>query len=287
MARVTLLQPGLFTSIQDTGRYGFSSLGVPSAGAMDQYAHSMANLLLGNPAEAACLEITQSGPVLEFSDETIVLFSGAITPVSLNKGAWKQANHHWLSISKGDVLQIGYLKHGLRSYMAIKGGFYSEFILRSRSQSKGITPHERLLKFDTVSYDSNPLPVTFPTTRVKPAYPWINDSPIDVYPGPEFSLLNEEVQGQIFQNRYTISLHSNRMAIILEERLPNHLPQILTHPVFPGTVQLTPAGKLILLMRDAQVTGGYPRIFQIKEEHLNYLGQMSIGATFRFSLKTF
>lgn len=284
MAKVTILQPGLFTSIQDMGRFGYGSWGISSSGAMDQLSLLMANSVLGNPPDAACLEITQSGPTLQFSDTTIILFAGAATPILLNEGPVHLTNHQWLYIQKKDILKIGYLKNGLRSYMAILGGFQSEVKFGSRSQSKGITKYEKLGKLDTVSYDPIVHPSVKPTSKVKPTFPWIHIKTIKVYPGPEFSHLNNDERDILLSKSFTISPTSNRMAIQLEERLPNNVDPILTSPVFPGSIQLTPAGKLLILMREAQVTGGYPRILHVKEEDLNLLSQMNIGSTFKFHL---
>lgn len=286
MAKVTVLKPGLYTSLQDRGRFGYSAWGIPSSGAMDLLSLQMANKLLGNHPDACCLEITQAGPTLQFSDDSIILFSGAATPVLLNEGPVHLTNHQWLPIRKGDTLKIGYLKRGLRSYMAIKGGFQSELILGSRSQSKGITPNEKINKLDTISYDGVSHPYEIPTSKVKPSFPWASKIKIEVYPGPEYSLLNEEDQKLLLSKSYTISPYSNRMAIQLEEKLPNSIDPILTSPVFPGTIQLTPAGKLIILMREAQVTGGYPRILHVKEKELNLLAQMQVGTGFKFNISS-
>jgi len=286
MAKVTVLNPGLYTSLQDMGRYGYSAWGIPASGAMDQLSLLMANKLLGNSPDACCLEITLSGPTLHFSHGTIILFAGAATPVLLNEGPVHLTNLQWLPIKKGDTLKIGYLKRGLRSYMAIKGGFQSELIYGSRSQSKGITPNERINKLDTISYDSISQPFEIPTSKVKPTFPWAKKTKLDVYPGPEFQLLNNDEQNILLHNSYTISQYSNRMAIQLEERMSNTIDPILTSPVFPGSIQLTPAGKLLILMREAQVTGGYPRILHVKEEELNLLAQMPVGSQFKFNINS-
>lgn len=284
MAKVTVLKPGLYTSLQDRGRFGYSSWGIPTSGAMDLLSLRMANKALGNHPDACCLEITQSGPTLHFSEDTVILFAGAATPVLLNEGPVHLTNLQWLPIKKGDTLKIGYLKMGLRSYMAIYGGFQSELIFGSRSQSKGITPNEKINKLDTISYDAVIHTIEIPTSKIKPSFPWSNKMEIGVYPGPEYSLLKKEEQVKLLNFSYSISQYSNRMAIQLEERMSNAIDPILTSPVFPGTIQLTPAGKLLILMRECQVTGGYPRILHVREEELNLLSQMPIGSRFKFNL---
>lgn len=284
MAKITIHQAGLFTSIQDEGRNGFSGWGIPTSGAMDQISYRLANKLLNNPPDAACLEITLSGPTLHFSENTVVLFSGAATPVLLNNSPVQLTNLQWLPIQKGDQLKIGYLKNGLRSYMAIKGGIKTDPLFGSRSHSLGISHIDRLNKNDTLQYDAVEGPVDLPTTSVKPSYPWVNKKCIAVYPGPEYSLLSSNEKNSLLTSYFTISQYSNRMAIQLEERFTNQAEQILTSPAFPGTIQLTPAGKLLILMREAQVTGGYPRILHVKEEELGLVAQLPTGTKFRFQL---
>lgn len=283
MGKITFLQPGLYTSVQDLGRPGYAKWGVSPSGAMDLKAFQLANHLLHNPPEAGCLEITQTGPQIQFSDDTIVVFSGASTSVSQNDKSAKVVNHDWLYIKKGDRLKVGLLSKGMRSYMAIQGGFHTEMIFESRSQSLGITSMDRLVKGSIINYP--PLQkATPPLSKVKPAFPWMQQEAIHVYAGPEFSSLHEEEKNLLFSTSYTISQLSNRMAIQLDQNLINKAEQILTSPVFPGTIQLTPSGKLIILMRDAQVTGGYPRILQVKEAHIDLLSQMSPGTKFSFKL---
>jgi allophanate hydrolase subunit 2 len=108
---------------------------------------------------------------------------------------------------------------------------------------------------------------------------------ICVYPLPEYYKLNAEQQAYLGKQFFSISNQSNRMAYQLNETFENELSGIKSTPVMPGTVQLTPEGKLIILMRDAQVTGGYPRIFQVSASSLNVLAQMSANQSLKFQIK--
>jgi len=105
------------------------------------------------------------------------------------------------------------------------------------------------------------------------------------YRGPDWSLLNGELQQQLLKGTFRISTQSNRMGIQLEDLLPNTLPELPTNPVFPGTVQLSSGGKLIVLMRDAGVTGGYPRILQLSEDSISKIAQKRPGEVVRFHLE--
>ena len=107
---------------------------------------------------------------------------------------------------------------------------------------------------------------------------------MEVFKGPEFEYLTLEQQAQLFNNKLTISNLNNRMAYQFKEPLKNNLNPIITSQVLPGTVQLTPSGNLIVLMRDCQTTGGYPRILQLKETSINVLSQKMTGQTLQFKL---
>jgi biotin-dependent carboxylase-like uncharacterized protein len=281
MSEITVLSPGYFTTVQDLGRYGFAHLGVPVAGAMDRISLQLANHLLHNPANTAGLEMTMVGPTLQFDEETQIILCGADGSI-LHNGNSKRINQI-LPIRQGDVLEIADFKFGQYMYLAIKGGIISEIILNSRSFFPGITQtklvHGDRLKYQKFSESSLPS-----HSHLKARVHNVEISILEVYIGPEISQVSERFLDQLFRRNYTISTHQNRMGIYLNELLPNQMSEILTAPVYPGTVQLTPSGKLILLMRDAQVTGGYPRILQLKEESISKLAQLKPGQSIRFKM---
>ena len=103
-------------------------------------------------------------------------------------------------------------------------------------------------------------------------YDIFNDSEISVYQGPEFNFLSKKQQEEVFKTVFTVGLN-NRMAYQLQETIQNECPSIITSAVLPGTVQLTPSGKLIVLMKDCQTTGGYPRILQLDQKSIIKLAQ--------------
>ena len=107
---------------------------------------------------------------------------------------------------------------------------------------------------------------------------------LEVYPGPEFKILGKIQKKFLLQNIHHVSTLNNRMAFRLEKKLSCRLPEIWTSPVIPGTIQCTPDGSLIILMRDGQVTGGYPRIFQLNRRSINLLSQKTTRSPIRFKL---
>ncbi|WP_028375485.1 biotin-dependent carboxyltransferase family protein [Leeuwenhoekiella sp. MAR_2009_132] len=281
MNEVRVIKPGFYTSIQDLGRRGFSHYGVPVSGVMDSLSAARANLLLNNSKNAAVLEITMTGPELHFKEATQICICGAEFEVYLDNKPISNAKAYY--VSKNAILSFKALKKGFRAYLAVWGGFKSKKVLGSCSFYAGITNTSRLQKDDLLllsaatSKDSAGARVVVDSEQ-------LFSKEIPVYKGPEFDLLPQALQGRLFTIDYTLTPAGNRMAIPFKERLPNTLKGILTGPVLPGTIQLTPGGSLIALMRDCQVTGGYPRVLQIQEIGLCRLSQKTPGMGVRFTL---
>tara|TARA_B100001250_G_scaffold412345_1_gene443301 strand:+ start:711 stop:1550 length:840 start_codon:yes stop_codon:yes gene_type:complete len=277
---IKVIKEGLFSTIQDTGRFGFKNIGVPVSGAMDQSSAKLANLLLGNDESSAVLEMTLVGPTLEFMNDTYISITGADMNPSLNKK--KVLLNKQLFVNKGDILYLSHSSNGMRTYLGIKGGFNSEKKLGSKSFYKGITKSEKLIKNDKIKFDQT---INSPMKTNKN----INDfkinrkSKINVFKGPEFDSLDSNSRDLIFKTHFTIGVN-NRMGYNLVEAIDNKIPSIISSPVMPGTVQLTPSGKLIILCRDCQTTGGYPRILQLDKNSINRLSQKTIGEIINFKL---
>ncbi len=278
-----VIKSGFYTSIQDTGRFGFRAYGVPVSGAMDSYSSQFANAVLGNDKVAAVLEITMTGPTLQFLEPTLISVSGADMSPRLNDKPIHM--NIAVQIHSNDILSFGRLKSGMRTYLAIKGGFLSERILESRSMYKLITPNDRLSDNDTLGYDKYSSGLEHRHAKVKHNKSIKESITIEAYKGPEFNMLPYNMQTHILNADLKISKLNNRMAYQLEPLFKNHLGQILTAPVLPGTVQLTPSGQLIVLMRDCQTTGGYPRVFQLTEEAINSLSQKVTSNNLKIRLK--
>ena len=283
-AKLEVLHPGLFSTIQDFGRRGFQKYGVPCSGAMDRIALKTANLILQNHADAAVLEITQMGPKLKFWEMTTIAISGAYLSPKLNDA--KIENNEVIKVNAGDVLSFGKPELGMRAYLAVLNGFQAEKVLESRSWYAGITEHDRLDKGMILEYLSCDEEKRETHTSVKSKEEYLRSESLEVFPGPEFEQLPETLKNHLLQNKFSIDKNNNRMAIQLSEILENELDPIITGPVLPGTVQLTPGGKLIVLMRDCQTTGGYPRILQLSEKAINMMAQKKAGDRIRFKLKT-
>jgi len=282
MGKISILHPGLYSTIQDLGRFNFRKFGVPQSGVMDSYAAKMCNLILGNSEEKSVLEITQLGPKLKFLEATSISICGAHLSPKINNYAVQ--NNKLLQINKEDVLSFGKRELGCRVYLGIEGGFISEKIMGSFSWYKGITNHETLHKGLTLDYNTSKKQLFNRNASAKIDSEYLKIKTIEAYKGPEYNLLSSAQQKKISCESFQIDKNNNRMAIQLQELLKNSLKPIITGPVLPGTVQLTPSGKLIVLMRDCQTTGGYPRVLQLSENGIITMAQKVMGDEVLFEL---
>lgn len=282
-AYLKILKAGPGTSIQDLGRTQFSQFGVPFSGAMDQQAFAWVNHLLKNQADDAVLEICQPGFKAQFEAPTLICIAGAKAESKLNGDP--VSSFGLIPIRHGDTIEIGAFHQGSILYLGIKGGFQTDKILGSRSWYQGITRDSTAQKNASIPYFTTQEIPPFTYSRAKWSTSYFDVESVEVYPGPEWSLLSENSQKLLSKGFFTLSGLKNRMAIQLEEVIPNSLPEMATAPVYPGTVQLTSGGKLIILMKDAQLTGGYPRILQFPEESLSLLAQKKPNQKIKFLIQ--
>ncbi len=275
-----VLKSGFYTTVQDLGRFNFRNKGVPVSGVMDQLSVFKANTLLENDTMDAVLEITMTGPTLIFEEETYITLAGAEMSATLNNLPIQ--NYKVYQINIGDILSYGRLDKGFRGYLAVKGGFRLQSILSSFSLYRPITRENRLKDGDVVPFEYNKL--FKPKILEIKVDSFLEETVLEVYRAPEYDLLQEEQLAQLFDGDFTVAKENNRMAYQLEECIDGHAINMLTSATLPGTVQLTPSGKLIVLMKDGQTTGGYPRIFQLSDKAIAILAQKRAGSKIAFKL---
>jgi antagonist of KipI len=277
-----VLEPGLCTLVVDFGRPGYRSLGVPVGGAADRASLAIANALVGNPPNAAALEICLAGPTLQAQVELGCVVYGApfLTTLMRNGAADRIISPGYtFTLNPEDQIQIGATPAGMRAYLAIRGGIQSEKILDSRSSlepiqagmdlpcSPGkIRPRFLLPGMDQLNspWNSSP-PVTWP---------------LRVLEGLQASWFRWE---ELADQEMTVSQASNRMGLRLQGK-PMTVPEreLISEPVCPGSVQVTRDGQCIVLGVDGQTIGGYPKIAQVITADLDHLGQLRPGDRVRF-----
>lgn len=275
-----VLKAGFYTTVQDSGRFNFRNKGVPVSGVMDEMTVFKVNSLLENEVSAAVLEITMTGPTLMFEEESYIALGGAEMSATLNNLPIQ--NYKVYQIEVGDILSFGRLDKGFRSYLGVRGGFTSKEILGSRSFYKPITKVNRLRDNDVVPFIYNKL--FQPKISEIKVDSFLDDYKLEVSKGPEFYLLTDRHLEEIFSKSFTVAHENNRMAYQIKENISSHEMSMLTSATLPGTVQLTPAGKLIVLMKDGQTTGGYPRILQLSDKAICILAQKRGGDKVSFKL---
>ncbi|SFU72504.1 biotin-dependent carboxylase uncharacterized domain-containing protein [Pustulibacterium marinum] len=280
---IKILKASFGLSIQDLGRTNHRTIGVPVSGVMDRYSMKLSNLILNNQETDAVLEITFGGCQLQFEEACQIAITGADfsptldgEPVSMNSA---------LNVPKGAILKFGKRLFGVRTYVAVEQGFQTEKVLESRSMYKGITPFTTSEKETILHAKSNQTKERTSNSAIKVPEKHFTSTSITCFKGPEFDELNDLQKQQLLETKFTISANNSRMGYQLEELLPNDFPSMLTSAVLPGTVQLTPSGKLIVLMRDCQVTGGYPRVLQLTDTAINQLAQKTTGDKFSFDIQ--
>jgi antagonist of KipI len=269
---------GLSDTIQDSGRTGFFKYAVPRSGFMDAQSAKRANTILGNDPNDAVLEMSIQGGIYRFDSPTFVCVSGATMKFTLN-GIDVESNCV-IPIQPEDEIEFSQASEGVYTYLAVKDGFKSSIRMGSRSMHPSLFGVSRLKEGDVIEYISTD---TAPDKIVGNASDVSLSSKMIVYPGPEFTCLKTPEQlGDLFLK---VAGH-NRMGIrvLPSTYLHRRHSTIKSSVVFPGIVQLTPSGELIVLHRDCQVTGGYPRVLLTNEKGLNQIAQIRQGATIQFEL---
>ena len=296
---VSVLKPGLLSTLQDAGRPGYAGIGVGRAGAMDAPAWRLANALVGNRGGEAALECTLFGPSLRFEHAAWIALTGA--PIQAHVGASELPPWTACHIPAGSVLQLGGMAIGCRSYLAVRGGFDVAPVLGSRSSDlHARLGHEagRALRAGDVLPIGNPSgPLGHAVHDTTHALPWRLDpqpwfdfalAPITLFRGSHWAQLDDDSQVRLYDADFSVGTDSNRTASrldgqILRLRAPL---EMISEAALPGTVQLPPSGQPIVLMAEAPVTGGYPRIGQIAAVDLPRLAQRRPGDAVCFRYDT-
>lgn len=294
MAGLRVVKPGLLTTVQDRGRWGFQAAGVPVAGPMDPYSHRLANALVGNDADAATLEVTLIGPDLEFEDERVVAVVGAEFQLTLD-GRTITCGLPFM-VASGSRLRFEERRRGARAYVAIAGGIATAPVFGSRAthlismmggvEGRALRAGDRLPLGDP-KRDERRVGSLVParTDSATLALPGGHAS-VRVLPGPQHEYFTLDALDALQSAPYTIGRDSDRMGFRLAGPPLTHArgADIISDATPLGAIQVPASGQPILLMADRQTAGGYPKIATVISADISIAGQLGPGDTIAFSV---
>ncbi len=285
MNSAVVLSPGLFTTVQDAGRFGFLESGISPAGVMDDFSFRAANLLVGNQPDKAVLEATLIGPSLRFQGKCLIAVTGGEAEIRLNENAFPL----WQSVlvEAGDVLSFAPMRRGCRLYIAFAGGIAIPDDLGSKStcckaQIGGL--HGRPLR----TGDELPLAENANTAVLAARAELVPDFParvsLRVILGPQEDAFTPQGIQTFLSGDYTVTPVSDRMGYRLEgpQIEQSAGADIISDGIVMGAVQVPAGGQPIIMMADRQTTGGYTKIAAVITADLPLLAQARPGDTICF-----
>lgn len=294
-------KPGLLSTFQDLGRYGFQYLGVSVTGAMDTLAHQMANRIVGNHRDHASLEMTLIGPQLTFTAPCCITLSGGDMQATLDDKRLV-VNRPYI-VRRGQILNTQPTQIGARTYLAVYGGFAIEPIMHSEStdlRSKFGGWHGRALQKEDVIAIHQPLPDDESVLNAIEILLWQTQlylsrelnipSPhrqtLRVIKSNQWADFTDDSLHHFLKSSWRVSTQSERMGYRLEgpQLRLSHPKQMLSEVASFGTIQVPADGQPIILMADRQSTGGYPKIATVAQVDLPTLAQRKPGDKFMFEI---
>ena len=293
-----VIRPGFSTTIQASARTGFREYGIPLSGAMDMVSFQLANILCGNPPTMPVLEMTSHGAEFLLEEDALIACCGGGSLPMVNGRPVEMGRSVWAT--RSSLLSFTPSNQGFRSYLAVAGGFTSRYQLNSSSTyvpaALGGLGGRALHAGDRLSWDH---PTEFvPHAMIKSLMPNVvkgfaisswgasfyfqrgsRVGGIRVLEGPEWGWFEQNTDRCFLSQRFIVSDRSNRMGYRLKgfevESLESK--ELISSAVCPGTIQISHDGMPILLMAEAQTTGGYPRIVQVCAADLPFCAQLRPG----------
>jgi antagonist of KipI len=283
---IRIAKPGLFTTIQDLGRYGYAHLGISPAGAADPLSFRIANLLVGNDENAPALEMTLLGATLEFESSAIVALTGA--SCECNAGLIQVPVNAAFELPAGATLKCGNITNGARCYLSVQGGFDVPLVMGSASTL--VAGHfggfrgRRLQSGDVLHVQQHG------SSRVRSLRPGALESmsaprPLHVTRGSQQEWFGPEAFEKLLSSAYIVGEQSDRGGLRLkgEAVRPREQSELLTDGLPLGAIQVPPDGQPIILFVDQQTTGGYPKIANVIAADIHRVGQLRPRNEVRFA----
>jgi biotin-dependent carboxylase-like uncharacterized protein len=280
--------PGVLALIQDIGRIGQHRIGLTVGGPMDPFSFRWANHLCSNDEGATAIELSIGGFVSEFTQDTQIALTGAVSDIKLNGKSvpmW-----HTLSVKAGDVLKVGFASEGCRIYLAVQGGFsitpqFGSTATVVREAIGGINGHP-LAKGSVVPFSTwQPRPNLMMPEMYRPSYQL--KKPLRVVLGYQEASFSDFDKAHFFSSDYTVSERMDRMGYRLTGPMcRSSISSMLSEGICHGAIQLPPDGQPIVLLNDRQTIGGYPKMGAIIARDTARLAQMTQGKTVTFEAIT-
>lgn len=289
-AWLEVVEPGLAVSVQDAGRTGYRSLGVPLSGFLDPLLATLANALVGNAESAACLEVRALGPTLKAVSGTVrVALAGALGGRVINARGqvYEVPAWHTATLFAGDTLRVGALARGV-AYLGVSGGVAVPPQLGSRSTyaraALGGVAGRPLAAGDRLPCAA---PAGDPYLESRGCAPWRHDDgPLRVVAGPQDDHFGELAKRRFAGEAFRVTRDLDRMGIRLEGPRLEHNAKgadIVSDGVAPGAIQVPGSGQPIVLLADCQTTGGYAKIATVIRADLPRLAHLAPGDEVRFA----
>lgn len=265
--RIHIEKSGIYTTVVGTPNYDYMDYGVPVGGAMDQVSSALANRIIGLSEDTNLFEFTLIGPTLRFEGTAICALSGSEMNARLNDSPLKRFTPFW--VQTGDILTLGKSSKGFRAYLAVSAKL-------SLTQKNFIA--RRLDKGEIIA--TSVVKTSLQDGVIESKLDLSNE--IELLRGPEFTSLTDNQIEDLQKGSLVIAPTSNRMSYVFQTEILTPPTSFPSSAILPGCVQITPSGQLNVLMRDAQTTGGYPRIGVLTETSINRLAQKRPGETIQF-----
>ena len=295
-ASLTVVKPGMLTTVQDLGRQGYQGLGVPVSGPMDVYSHRLANLVLGNEPMAAALEITLMGPELLASGALTCAIAGADIDATVD-GHRVPANAPF-AVPSGGRIRFGERRRGARLSLAVRGGFDVPATLGSRAThlvsrmgpfgGRALRPGDVLPVGPAPASPSSPTSPSF-SSRVLRILPLPDrGARLRIVPAVHRERFTDEAWELLIGSRFVVTPQSNRMGYRLEGPTLTHTASadILSEAMPLGVMQVPASGQPILLLAERATTGGYATIANVISADLPIAGQLAPGDWVSFDAVT-
>lgn len=289
MPALEVIAPGLHTTVQDRGRFGYQDIGVPASGPLDRISLRLANALVGNPPGTPALEMLLQGPTFKVSAESVrIALVGCNAGIEIRSGnARIVPAGRSVRLARDEVFRIGALRDSVCAYLAIEGGPDIPPVLGSvstyvRGAIGGF--QGRRLEAD----DSVPLRLAGVNVRGEYTLPGpldlALDQPIRVVLGPQANFFTDDAMQTFLASDYTVTPQSDRMGYRLAGPALAHAKgyDIVSDGIVAGAIQVPGSGLPIVLMVDHQTVGGYPKIATVISADIPVVARRKPGRPIRF-----